>query len=262
MTTETAEAAPPVPRPRPRIHVVSNDRPWAWLEAGWRDLMASPHIGFFYGGAIVVASWALVLLLLAANANWAVLPAVAGFFLVGPVVAAGLYETSRRRELGEEVSLTHAFGAFRRNAPQLAMMGAVLLLINLFWVRMAGLLFAVFFGLGFSPSLEQLPAALMRSEQLLPFLIIGTGVGFVLACIAFAVSAVSIPMLVDRDISAIEAIVISIRATLDNWRAMAFWAGLIVVFTAMALVPFFLGLALVLPLIGHATWHAYRDLIR
>jgi uncharacterized membrane protein len=255
--TETPAAAGAV-----RIQVVPNDRPWAWLEAGWRDLMATPHIGFFYGGAVVAAGWALVLLLLAAGATWAVLPAVAGFFLVGPVVAAGLYETSRRREAGEPVSLGLAFTAFRRNAPQLALMGAVLLLINLFWVRMAGLLFAVFFGMGFSPSLEQLPLALLRSDQLLPFLIIGTGIGFVLASIAFAVSAVSIPMLVDRDISAIEAIVISIRATLDNWRAMAFWAGLIVVFTAMALVPFFLGLALVLPLVGHATWHAYRDIVR
>jgi uncharacterized membrane protein len=259
-----SEAAGPAGAPpnAVRIHTVSNDRPWAWLEAGWRDLMATPHIGFFYGGAVVVAGWALVLLLLAAGAIWAVLPAVAGFFLVGPVVAAGLYETSRRRERGEEVSLGIAFGAFRRNAPQLALMGAVLLLINLFWVRLAGLIFAVFFGLGFSPSLEQLPGAMLRSEQLLPFLIIGTGAGFVLATVAFAVSAVSIPMIVDRDVSAIEAIVISIRATLDNWRAMAFWAGLIVVFTAMALVPFFIGLALVLPLIGHATWHAYRDLIR
>jgi uncharacterized membrane protein len=255
--TESPAAAGPV-----RIQVVPNDRPWTWLEAGWRDLMATPHIGFFYGGAVVAAGWALVLLLLAAGATWAVLPAVAGFFLVGPVVAAGLYETSRRRERGEPVSLGLAFTAFRRNAPQLALMGAVLLIINLFWVRMAGLLFAVFFGMGFSPSLEQLPMALLRSDQLLPFLIIGTGIGFVLASVAFAVSAVSIPMLVDRDISAIEAIVISIRATLDNWRAMAFWAGLIVVFTAMALVPFFLGLALVMPLIGHATWHAYRDIVR
>jgi uncharacterized membrane protein len=191
-----------------------------------------------------------------------VLPAVSGFFLVAPLLGAGLYETSRRREQGEPVSLSIAFLAFRRNAPQLTLMGALLLIINLFWVRMAGLLFMVFFGLGFAPSIEQLPMALLRSEQLLPFLVVGTGVGFVLACIAFAVSAVSIPMIVDRDISAIEAVVISIRATLDNWRAMAFWAGLIVVFTAMALVPFFLGLALVLPLIGHATWHAYRDLVR
>lgn len=256
-TTQQAAASQAV-----GIRLVTNDRPWTWLEAGWRDLMATPHIGFFYGGAVVVAGWSLVMLLLAAGATWAVLPAVAGFFLVGPVVAAGLYETSRRRERGEPTSLGIAFGAFRRNAPQLALMGAVLLVINLFWVRMAGLIFAIFFGMGFAPSLEHLPAAMLRSEQLLPFLLIGTGVGFVLATIAFAVSAVSIPMIVDRDISAFEAIVISIRATLDNWRAMAFWAGLIVVFTAMALVPFFLGLALVLPLVGHATWHAYRDIVR
>lgn len=257
---ETTEAAPRANAIR--IETVPNDRPWRWLELGWRDLMATPHIGFFYGGAVVAAGWALVLLLFLLDAAWAVLPAVAGFFLVAPVIAAGLYETSRRREADETVSLSLAFAAFRRNAPQLALMGSVLLIINLFWVRMAGLLFAVFFGMGFSPSIEHLPAALMRSDQLLPFLIVGTGIGFVLATVAFAVSAVSIPMLVDRDISAIEAIVISIRATFENWRAMAFWAGLIVVFTAMALVPFFLGLALVLPLIGHATWHAYRDMVR
>ncbi len=259
MTTETAEPEAPT---RIGIRIVPVDRPWKWLEAGWRDLMATPAIGFFYGGAIVAASWLLVLLLLAVDAAWAVLPAIAGFFLVGPVIAAGLYETSRRREAGEPVGLGHAFGAFRRNGPQLALMGAVLLLINLFWVRIAGLLFAVFFGLGFSPSIESLPAALLRSDQLLGFLVIGTLVGFVFAAVAFAVAAVSIPMLVDREVSAIEAVVVSIRATLDNWRAMAFWAGLIVVFTAIALVPFFLGLALVLPLVGHATWHAYRDLVK
>jgi uncharacterized membrane protein len=255
--------AAPVPAPMPsRIRRVPNDRPWTWLGAGWRDLMATPHIGFFYGGAVVAAGWALVVLLLQAGAAWAVLPATAGFFLVAPLLGAGLYETSRRRERGEEVSLGLAFGAFRRNAPQLALMGAALLLIHLFWVRVAGLLFAVFFGLGFSPAIETLPMALLRSDNLLPFLVIGTGFGFVLAAAAFAISAVSIPMMVDRDVSAIEAIVTSVKAVAENPWPMAFWAGLIVVFTAMALVPFFLGLALVLPLVGHATWHAYRDLVR
>lgn len=241
---------------------VPNDRPWAWVSAGWADLRAAPHIGFFYGFGVVAASWLLVLLLVQVGAAWAVLPAVAGFFLVGPILGAGLYETSRRREAGLPVSLGTALAAYKGRAPQLALMGAALLLINLVWVRIAGLLFAVFFGLGFSPPIETLPVAMLRSDQLLPFLIVGTGFGFVLATAAFAVSAISIPMILDRDISAIEAIVVSIRATFDNWRAMAFWAALIVVFTGMALVPFFLGLALVLPLVGHATWHAYRDLVR
>jgi len=244
------------------IVVVPNDRPWKWLEAGWRDLMAAPHVGFFYGGAVVAAGWALVLMLIWLDWLWAVLPAVSGFFIVGPIIGAGLYDTSRRLERGEPVSLSTAFAAFRRNGPQLGLMGAVLLLINLFWVRLAGLIFMGFFGQNFGTSLEHLPLAMLRSDQLLPFLIIGTGAGFMLAATAFAVSAVSIPMLVDRDVSAIEAVVASVKATVDNWRAMVFWAGLIVVFTAMALVPFFLGLALVLPLMGHATWHAYKDLIR
>jgi uncharacterized membrane protein len=259
MTTE----AVPAPATAPvRINRVPKDRPWAWLAAGWQDLMATSYIGFFYGGAVVAAGWFVVVLLLQVGAAWAVLPATAGFFLVAPLLGAGIYETSRRRERGEAPSLSAAFGAFRRNGPQLALMGAALVILHLFWVRMAGLLFAVFFGLGFSPAIETLPTALLRSENLLPFLVLGTGVGFVLATIAFSISAVAIPMIVERDITALEAMIVSIKATMENWQAMAFWAGLIVVFTAMALVPFFLGLALVLPLVGHATWHCYRDLIR
>jgi uncharacterized membrane protein len=102
---------------------------------------------------------------------------------------------------------------------------------------------------------------MLRSDMLLPFLIVGTGAGAILAAVAFSISAISIPMLVDRDVSAMEAIMLSIRAVLTNPGAMIFWAGLIVVFTAMAMAPFFLGLALVVPLIGHATWHAYKDLV-
>ncbi len=249
-------------RPPPSIHEVPPDRPWVWIAAGWKDLMAMPHVGFFYGAGLVVAGWLLSAILLRAGVAWAVLPATSGFFLVAPLLAAGLYEASRRRERGEPVSLLLCMQGFRRNGAQLALMGVVLLLLHLFWIRTAGLLFAVFFGLGFSPAIETLPMAMLRSDMLLPFLVIGTGLGFILAMIAFSISVISIPMMVDRDISVIEAILTSIRATIINWRAMALWAGLIVVFTAMALVPFFLGLALVLPLIGHATWHAYRDLLR
>ncbi|SFK30506.1 DUF2189 domain-containing protein [Falsiroseomonas stagni] len=246
----------------PGIALVSNDRPWRWLAAGWQDLMAVPHLGFVYGGAVVVAGWVLVVVLLQLGSAWAILPATAGFFVVAPLLGAGLYEVSRRRERGEETSFLGCAYAFRRNGTQLALIGTALLLIHLFWIRIAGLLFALFFGLGFSPAIESLPIAMLRSDNLLPFLVIGTGFGFVLACVSFAISAVSIPMIIDRDISAFEAVAVSVTAVMRNWRAMALWAGLIVVFTAMALVPFFFGLALVLPLIGHATWHCYRDLVR
>lgn len=246
---------------RPRIRRVATDRPWAWLTLGWQDLMAHKAIGLTYGGALALFGWLLTWLMLELGAAWAILPAAAGFFMVAPLAAAGLYEVSRRREQGLPVTLADAMAGFHRNGTQISMMGAVLLLINLFWVRVAGLLFALFFGLNFAPSLAELPLRMLQSPDFIPFLIIGTGFGAVLAVGTFAVSVISIPMLVDRDVSFLEAVTVSIQAVMENPRPMALWAGLIVVFTGLALVPFFLGLAIAMPLIGHASWHAYRDLV-
>jgi len=245
----------------PRVRRVATDRPWVWLTAGWQDLQATRAIGFAYGGAVCLAGWVVSLLLFELGTFWAVLPATAGFFLVGPMVAAGLYEVSRLRGEGVAPTLADTLAPFRRNGKELAYIGVVLLVIHLFWVRMAGLLFMLFFGLGVTTRLEQLPYAMLRSPDFLPFVVLGTALGFVLAAGSFACAAVSIPMLVDRDISALEAITVSIQAVLENWRCMLLWAGLIVLFTGLALVPFYLGLVLFFPLIGHATWHAYKDIV-
>lgn len=250
----------PLPRALPAPRIVPHDRPWAWLAAGWNDLWAAPLLGLSYGAMLTLGGWALALLAQRTQMLWAILPATAGFFLVAPLLAAGLYEVSRRRAVGLGSSWPQALDGFRRNGGQLAMMGGVLLLLHLFWVRLAALLFALCLGPGFAPPLERLPLALLGSERLLPFLLAGTGAGFLLAALAFGISALSIPMLVARDISAIEAVIASWRGVMENGRAMALWAGLIVLFTGLALVPFFLGLIVALPLIGHATWHAYRDI--
>lgn len=258
MTTETL---PMADRPPSRVRSVATDRPWMWLTAGWQDMLASKPIALAYGGAVCLAGWVLSLLLFEAGTIWAILPATSGFFLLGPLVAAGLYEASRLRAEGKSPTLADMIGPFRRNGSQIAFIGVALLVVHLFWVRIAGLLFMLFFGLQPVGGLEELPFRLLKSDQFLPFLVIGTGFGFVLAAASFAISAVSIPMLVDRDISALEAITVSIQAVIENWRPMLLWAGLIVVFTGLALVPFYLGLVLVFPLIGHATWHAYKDLV-
>jgi uncharacterized membrane protein len=259
MEAESIEAPVPVAR---RVRQVATDRPWTWLTLGWRDMMANKSISLAYGAALVLMGWLLTLLMFELATPWAILPASAGFFIMAPLLATGLYEVSRRREQNEGVTLAEAAQGFRRNGVQIAMMGVVLLVIHLFWIRIAGLLFAVFFGLNFAPSLGQLPIAMLQSEQLLPFLIVGTGFGFVLAAATFAICAVSIPMLLDRpEITFLEAVTVSIQAVMENWKAMALWAGLIVVFTGLALIPFFLGLIIAMPLIGHATWHAYRDLV-
>ncbi len=244
-----------------RVRRVPVDRAWAWISAGWQDARQARVIGWSYGMALVIAGWALTLLLVEAGTIWAVLPATAGFFLLAPLLATGLYEASRVMGEGGSPTLADAFGGFRRNGGQVAIIGVVLLILHLFWVRMAGLLFMLCFGLNFAPSLEALPMAMLRSDMLIPFLVIGTGIGFVLAAVSFAITVVSIPMLVERDISALEAISVSIQAALTNWPAMALWAGLIVLFNGLALVPFYLGLVVALPVIGHATWHAYKDLV-
>jgi uncharacterized membrane protein len=245
-----------------RIRHVSTDRPWTWLTLGWRDMMANKAVSLSYGALLTLAGWLFAWLMFEVGSAWAILPATAGFFILAPLLAAGLYETSRRRALGESTTLAEAMGGFRRNPTQIAMIGVLLLVLHLFWVRVAGLLFALFFGINFAPSLAELPVALLRSDELFPFLLIGTGLGFVLASVTFSVAAVSVPMLLDRpDCSFLEAVTVSIQAVMENWRAMALWAGLIVVFTGLALVPFFLGLVVALPLIGHATWHAYKDLV-
>ncbi|WP_144404503.1 DUF2189 domain-containing protein [Belnapia sp. F-4-1] len=241
---------------RSRVRRVASDRPWVWITLGWRDMMA--HRAISLGAALALFGWLLSLLLFEAGAPWAILPATAGFFILAPLLAAPLYEVSRRAEQGQATTLAEAMRAFR---PQIAMMGVLLLIIHLFWVRVAGLLFALFFGGVALPSLAQLPMAMLQSEALLPFLVTGTGFGCLLAAGSFALTAVSLPMLIDRDIAWLEAVTISVQAVMENSRAMALWAGLIVLFTGLALVPFFLGLVVAMPLIGHATWHAYRDLV-
>lgn len=260
-TTTTLEAGD-APVRTSRVRRVGTDRPWTWITLGWRDMMANKAVSLAYGAVLTLAGWIFALLMFEVGSAWAILPATAGFFILAPLLATGLYETSRRREAGQTTTLAEAIAGFRRNPTQIAMMGVLLLVLHLFWVRIAGLLFALFFGLNFAPSLMDLPMAILRSDDLLPFLIIGTGFGFVLASVTFAVSAVSVPMLLDRpEMSFLEAVTVSIQAVIENWRAMALWAGLIVVFIGLALVPFFLGLVIALPLIGHATWHAYKDLV-
>lgn len=244
-----------------RVRPVPVDRPWAWIAAGWQDFRRTPAIGGAYGMALVLAGWVLTLLLFEAGTLWAVLPATAGFFLLAPLLATGLYETSRILAAGGTPTLADAVRGFRRNGGQVAIIGVALLILHLFWVRIAGLMFMLCFGLNFAPNLEALPLAMLRSDMLLPFLIVGTGFGCILAAASFAITVVSLPMLVDRDISALEAVTISIQAVMTNRRAMLLWAGLIVAYTGMALIPFYLGLVLALPVIGHATWHAYKDLV-
>ena len=254
------EAIPVFDEPSPRVRRVALDQPWRWLALGWNDLLRVPRVSLAYGAVLAAISVLLATALLLANLIFIILPLAAGFFLVAPILAVGLYETSRRLEAGEPVTLRHALFAARRNGGQIALMGLVLMLFHLAWVRIATLLFALFFFEG-NPGWDGMIDALLFSRVSLPFLVTGTVLGGVLAATVFGIGAVSIPMLVDRPVSVFTAIATSWTAVRTNWKPMALWAVLIVFLTGLGLVTFFLGLAVTLPLIGHASWHAYRDLV-
>ncbi|MGE0154303.1 MAG: DUF2189 domain-containing protein [Reyranellaceae bacterium] len=244
----------------PKVRKVDLDRPWAWLGAGWRDLMRVPGVSLGYGALLAALSLALGLALWLADAFYLLLALTAGFSFVAPLLAVPLYDASRRLASGQPVSLGRALLAWRVNPGQLGLLGLVLGLLHLAWIRLATLLYALFFS-GQAPSLSQLIDNLLFSSVSLPFLIVGTLLGFALAALAFAIAAVSIPMLVDRDTNVFTAIATSFVAVAENPRPMALWAVLIAGFTAFGLVTFFVGLALVLPLVAHATWHCYRDVV-
>jgi len=255
--SEIAETPGGLALPVRRIDV---ERPWQWLAAGWRDLMAAPIVSVLYGGVFVLGGLILTFLLWSLDWLYLLLPIGAGFLLLAPVLATGLYEVSRRLERGERPSLLEAFQAWEKRPGSLAVMGLVLMFFFLTWIRIAFLIFALFFGPE-SLNWTSFVQMLFFSTDGMPFLIVGTIVGGVFAVLAFALSAVSIPLILDRDVGALAAMATSVSAVLVNWRVMLGWAALIALFGAAGLVSFYIGLGVTLPLIGYATWHAYRDLV-
>jgi uncharacterized membrane protein len=255
-----SESVPVFLNPSPRVRRVPVDRAWTWLALGWNDLMRAPRTSLAYGLVLVVVSFALTLGLILADLVYLLLPLAAGFALVAPMLAVGLYEISRGLQEGWTASMRDALGAWRRNSSQIALMGLILMLLHLAWVRIATLLFALFFHES-GPALDRLADMLLFSPTSLPFLAMGTAIGAVLAAAVFAIGVVSIPMLLDRDVSVLVAVATSLAVVRENFAAMALWAALIAAFTVLGFLSLYLGLAVVLPLLGHASWHAYKDLV-
>lgn len=231
--------------------------PFRWLALGWRDLTRAPGASLFHG--LLVALGGLAILAVTAR-FWYLLPgAVSGFLLVGPILATGLYELSRRLERGERATLIDAADAWRRATRPLVWLGLVLVLAGTLWVLVSAVLFALFVKTPIT-GVESVLRHVILSEgsNLFPVWITLGGIG---AALVFAVTVVSAPLLLDRDVDMLSAIVTSVRAVGQNPLAMALWATIIMVATGLSLATLMLGFVIAIPIIGHATWHAYRDVV-
>jgi uncharacterized membrane protein len=244
------------------IRNVSTAAPFRWLAAGVRDMRRAPGVSLAYGLIFTFAGFLIALGLTRVGFQSLILVLAGGFILIGPMLAAGLYETSRRLEAGEPVSLSSTLRSGFMETGQLPYMGLLLMLIYLAWVETALLIFMLFFGPQAVPPLETFISDLVSTSRGLGFLIVGGGVGFVLAATVFAISAISVPLLMVARIDVVTAALTSIEACRENPSAMTLWAVLIAGAMLLGFATLFFGLVIMFPLIGHATWHAFRDLIK
>jgi uncharacterized membrane protein len=227
--------------------------PFRWLALGWRDFIRAPVIGLFYGAVFMVMGWALLKVYEQAPAYTLALSA--GFLLMGPFLCLGLYRVSQRLEAGQKPDFGDSLLAWDTRTGQLAIFGFVLLVLEMLWGRATLVVFAVSFeGM---PDFKGSLLALLDPENI-GFITAWAAVGALFAGLIFAVSVISIPMILDRQTDAITAGLTSLRLVLTQTGVMLWWGALIAVITVLAMLPWFAGLLVAGPVIGHATWHAYR----
>ncbi len=232
---------------------------WAALAAGGRDFIAHPVFGLFFASIYVAAGLFLAHALMTWGAVAWLIPATAGFPLLAPFTAVGLYEVSRRREAGLPMGWGAILGALRgRGDDQILSMGVIVFVAFGFWLMVAHGIFAIFLvesGIG-SESFE-----LFRTQAGVAMLIVGSAVGGLMALAFYAITVVSLPMLVDREVDFLTAIIVSLAVVRSNTMVLLVWAFLIAVFLFVAMLPAFTGLFIAMPVLGHATWHLYRRVV-
>lgn len=228
------------------------------LRRGWRDFLAAPLYGLFFGGVFALGGIAIYLLLVVYDAPWMIIPLAIGFPLVGPFVAAGLYEVSRRLAAGTPLSWRAVLlTVFHQRERQLGWMAFVVLFIFWVWLYQARILLAIFMGFSAPSSLDKFLAVVVSTQSGLSFLAVGTLVGLVLALVLFAITVFAMPMLLDTELDFVTATITSVRAVFASPLPMLGWGVVLTALTILALAPLFLGLLVILPVLGHATWHLY-----
>lgn len=238
---------------------LTRDAPWRWLGAGWRDLWTAPVLSIGYGLGVVGGGVLIIFSLWALNLA-ALIPVALGMFaLVGPLAAVGLYELSRRIEAGERPGLWPIRFAGPRSPLQIGFIGFFLLFASLAWVRMAMVLYALFSSGTYAP-IDDFVTFAISTIPGLAMITVGTIVGGLIAFAIFLLTVVSIPMLMNERTDAFTAVFVGIEAFRKSPGVMLLWAWLIAIIIVGGVASFFAGLAVAFPLLGHASWHAYREI--
>ncbi len=231
------------------------------LVRGLRDFQAQPLFGLLFGALYAAGGILIVLSVTAFGAVYLAYPLAAGFALVGPFVAIGLYEVSRCREAGRVPDLRDLWLTMRSRG-EIGWMAFVTLFIFIVWMYQVRLLIALFLGVNASfSSLQEFIVTVLTTSEGLIFLLIGNMIGAALALILFSLTVVSFPLLLDRDVDFVTAMITSVRAVVASPAPMIGWAAIIVVLLVVSCLPFFLGLLVTLPVLGHTTWHLYRRIV-
>ena len=250
------------PQPKMRINHLDMKDVRAALADGIADFRRYPVFGLFFGGIYALGGLFIVVVLSLYHLPWMIIPVAIGFPLIGPFVAVGLYEISRRHERGEPISwrgiLTEVF---RQRERQLSWMAFVVLFVFWIWIYQVRLLLALFLGFKIPASLAAFATIVTTTPEGMLFLLVGTIVGGVIATVLFSLTVISMPLLLDQEIDFVTAMLTSIRTVTENPTPMLTF-GLIVAATAViSMLPLFAGLFVALPVLGHATWHLYRRAI-
>lgn len=228
---------------------------------GLRDFQALPLYGLAFGALYAAGGIIIVLCLTAFSMVYLAYPLAAGFALIGPFVAIGLYELSRRRETGQPISLGAIWSAVRSRS-EIGWMAFVTLFFFVIWMYQVRLLIALLLGLNASfSSLKEFMTLVLTTNEGLLFLAIGNLDGAALSLILFSLSVVSFPLLLDREVDFVTAMVTSVRAVVASPVPMIGWAAIIVVLLIVSALPYFLGLLVTVPVLGHTTWHLYRRIV-
>jgi uncharacterized membrane protein len=241
----------------PVVRKVKSSAVISWLKAGIKDTRRAGLASLFYGVFFALAG--LIMHLVIVKAYWLMAALTTGFLLLGPFLAMGLYDLSRRMELGEQAKLVPTLSAWRLNLINVGIFAGVLVVVLLIWARSSMVIFAIFFE-GALPTFADVILNVLAFKQPI-FTIVYFSIGGLFAAFIFAISVIAIPLMADRKTDAITAAIASLLAVIRNPFQMLLWAICIVILVGIGFATSFLGLIVTMPIVGHASWHAYRDLV-